>query len=1155
MYLKVQIPARFTLLTSDTDPAPVEIGVIGTRNNLFTMMSLDSLNAPWIQYDKNNDHVYLPDTFSNTLPLFRNDTKTRPNKFPESLSMLKVNLNPLQPTNHHNSPHSSSYSSSMQLEPLSADFIANAIAYQEHQHSNLNDMVDIYLQPRLKTVDSFMNWIGQQDDLFGFQNSGVVRKNQEGIMGDQQRGGYISWRNSNKEGFGYDILQPVNFNSDVFARELSAMVRNQHGYDMKYRQRMTADAPYNLATSKFSPQQTYPLGMLYRYRSKIQEDAQNLRTKEAASGRGYYGSKTANFQPPLLDWQGIGYPRLSLTKAQSEPRRKPMQITLRKRSRKYVNSELLEDNTLKFQDDLFDTKKMFYTDPVELSNYSNYLVGSEIDILATKCYTLTDYNMNYYHDPSTQIPDEKLTPAEIKKVQLNLASLSQFPAVETLSPTPPEITTHGYAQRNWGLMVSATITKSGSNNDSINYGTVADVQNSNRKVWLHANNTKEQWIIGTKELVSFDYSLGSNGGEIDFVYEEPQFLSRTDIRSDLRNSSSRSEIRLNQQDEYGGQIPTSDSPHWQEWETAVKAVSGVKFKSKNFYRMFDYLTCFYNNRTDELSELHKIVRGVNNVIRSISRYKPNNALRSWARKNNISDMPLYSLEISDTAYKQKGVKMDAVKIKLVTPFYGYELLRSYNEQFYDTAQYPNFEQDLKPYEFTGELVSECVIVLHPDGIGVSILETNDVITVVGAARNNFRFSGLTIRLTEISNDGICEWTTRLSGSDPNQSPRRQFAVAFKDYTYSEYLAFHDAIEIKPQYMGVNTTPYNLVAGSRTPFTSHSAGWTEMDSFISAYQWLESKGLTDMKYQVKTHLRSGFTVSDPLAFPISFKKGKINTNAPIRYTYPFPWRSLNMYVTDAPDGTKEFYSPSDIYPSFFYQNLNDYDLPSSGIIDFSKPVTSSGGTYDSNFGGRVSLFTTATYYPKTTDSTTGKNHINDTSEKQEYVTDYLNLEQNRYKKTAQGFTFKSKNPTIYPEWEISFVDRNSSTDGKGLRAPVFDYRQQKISSRMLKYAKDSQGYSSGKKPKDFAVFADVILPFASQELQFLSDDEGSETVKVKFGQNRMVGTYNYSPQRRSSSYISDSFHEFLQGIPTELCPETYTFYGRTLGLFNWWGSLL
>ena len=75
MYLKVQIPARFTLLTSDTDPTPVEMGVIGNSSNQFTIMGLDSLNAPWVQYDKNNDHVYRPDYFSNTLPLFRGDGK------------------------------------------------------------------------------------------------------------------------------------------------------------------------------------------------------------------------------------------------------------------------------------------------------------------------------------------------------------------------------------------------------------------------------------------------------------------------------------------------------------------------------------------------------------------------------------------------------------------------------------------------------------------------------------------------------------------------------------------------------------------------------------------------------------------------------------------------------------------------------------------------------------------------------------------------------------------------------------------------------------------------------------------------------------------------------------------------------------------------
>ena len=38
-----------------------------------------------------------------------------------------------------------------------------------------------------------------------------------------------------------------------------------------------------------SPNQTYPISMLYRYRSTIQEDAAKLRTKEAVKGRRYYG--------------------------------------------------------------------------------------------------------------------------------------------------------------------------------------------------------------------------------------------------------------------------------------------------------------------------------------------------------------------------------------------------------------------------------------------------------------------------------------------------------------------------------------------------------------------------------------------------------------------------------------------------------------------------------------------------------------------------------------------------------------------------------------------------------------------------------------------------------------------------------------------------
>ena len=97
MYIKVQIPARFTLLSSETDPTPVEMGVIGTAENQFTLMELKSLNAPWIQYDKNNDHIYRPDVFSNTLPLYRNDSKIRPNKFPEKYDIASISLNNLNP--------------------------------------------------------------------------------------------------------------------------------------------------------------------------------------------------------------------------------------------------------------------------------------------------------------------------------------------------------------------------------------------------------------------------------------------------------------------------------------------------------------------------------------------------------------------------------------------------------------------------------------------------------------------------------------------------------------------------------------------------------------------------------------------------------------------------------------------------------------------------------------------------------------------------------------------------------------------------------------------------------------------------------------------------------------------------------------------------
>ena len=96
--------------------------------------------------------------------------------------------------------------------------------------------------------------------------------------------------------------------------------------------------------------------------------------------------------------------------------------------------------------------------------------------------------------------------------------------------------------------------------------------------------------------------------------------------------------------------------------------------------------------------------------------------------------------------------------------------------------------------------------------------------------------------------------------------------------------------------------------------------------------------------------------------------------------------------------------------------------------------------------------------------------------------------------------------------------------------------------MLKYAKDQGGYTNGRRPQDYVIFADLILPFAPRHLDIfeLSEEGAVNSFKLKMGRNRFRGTYNYQPQRRNSAYIDDDFSSWLQGVPTELCPETYTF---------------
>ena len=1092
MYLKVQIPARFTLLTSDTDPTPVEMGVIGNSSNQFTIMGLDSLNAPWVQYDKNNDHVYRPDYFSNTLPLFRGDSKRRPNKFPDTLSIFKQNLTQLLPKNQHFAAGSEPYYSFYETE-LPSNFMDNALVVQDFQHQNINDLLDNYLGVRLRGIEPFMDWVGRQDDVFGFVNSGTLQKNNPQLTED--RGGSASLilthldTSDQAEARKTTIFTPVNHSSNPAT--YGYISTNLHGYDCKFQQRMTADAPYNSSTAKFSPNQTYPISMLYRYRSTIQEDAANLRTKEAVKGRRYYGSPTANFTPPLLDWSSIGYPRLSLTKSQSELRRKPIQITFNKNTVKFLSETLSETSEQDFKSSVFSLEKMFHMEPAQVFNYTNHLVSSNTNLTSTKCYILTDYRRRYYHDPDTPIAEEDDP----------LKDDAKDPKLKEI-PSPPNVETYGYSQSGFGysLRVNQKMEQQLSR-----YGTVINHEKTSKKnnqpkaavkAWetMNSRQYNNLWLAPNAQGEIKVTEFSQDGSELLKEDAERKYLPLTSVESGLNRTGGK-QINLDFDPAKGGLFPTADSPHWELWKDQVKKIKEVTFRSENFFDIFNYTTCFYNNKTSlknnpSKGELYNFMESIENTLGQFLNYRPNREIKKWAKANNIENPPLYALKITDETVKENGLSMKAVRITYTVPYFSRLGGEGYNTTFTDVNEYPNFATDLQGIRFTGTATQDSLLILHPDGLGVSLHQKSQILPLV----------------TLINSQVL-----RIQGLYPDMNMSMSVFTDFGNYTANQSAGWlglsAKMIEIPElipldsrfyydieRYFTAGTMAYNLLQG-QAQTTGTTGAYTEMDAVLTAWDFIRQEGL-DQLYRVRTrHIRSGFTVSDPMAFPISFKRGKVTTNATLRYTYPFPWVSMNNYVTQS----EEPYLPVETYPSFLYNSLKEFDLPSTGTLDMTKVISTEGGNHDTNHGGKVSLFTQATYDPKQEASLipkdSGSRFVKDPTERSEIINDINNLTPNRYKNSS--LNLNSGGVKLAEEVNIVYRNRKSDTDGKGSNSPTFEFRQQKVGSRMLKYAKDQGGYTNGRRPQDYVIFADLILPFAPRHLDIfeLSEESGGEFLQT------------------------------------------------------------
>jgi len=378
---------------------------------------------------------------------------------------------------------------------------------------------------------------------------------------------------------------------------------------------------------------------------------------------------------------------------------------------------------------------------------------------------------------------------------------------------------------------------------------------------------------------------------------------------------------------------------------------------------------------------------------------------------------------------------------------------------------------------------------------------------------------------------------------------------------------------------------NLAGSDREKFTSQPlqtsmpSDFVKLDDCFMMYNYALQKGLLGRQFVSTQHIRSGFTVSDPLSLPLTFKKGKVTPVGNFKYTYPLPYRRLNSYLTSA----GEIFRPDDNLSTYNYISLKRYELPTGlAPLDLTKFIPSP-IDLDATHGGLISLFTSTNYdTKKELEAVVWLNSgvmmdglkIVGESEQKSLLESLKNLKKNRFTDTADKSlttdyakvvknTLASKDLTKKEGTFIHFTSRKSDTDGKykvnGKDKPNFEFRMQKVGGRLMKYGKDNQGYTRGKMPKDYTIFADLILPFAPRVLrvdEVGSDIDSSEKIwAMTLGTNRLEGVYNYQPQRRGSTYISDDVANYLQGVPSEWCPETYTYFGRTLGLFNWWGSLL
>lgn len=351
MYLKVQIPYSYSLSKSASDPTQWEVlphrSKNGNTHHIFC--DLLSYQTPWSQFNTKGE-IYEIDNAHTLYPAFCKTTKIRPKMLPSS---GKINLFSLEKLGglrkygpkrelliSNGTPNYSTWKT-QDNETAENEYYS---ALQTIPANIYSKVYEKFFTTRTKPVHKFMEWVSTQKDILGVWNANSISS---GLLHD--RGG-VNYRYSNYQAFGSKQVGSPTPRKITSKPYLQAMIGRPDEFTdnadysslvVDYDQKMWGCVPYESHPEFNLPRQAVPTNI--GYETDIQEKKIEMAHGDVGSYRLRQTPRSTDFAPPILEWEAVGFPKVSPVSTKALYARKPIHLQFVYRetgfvSRKKINS-------------------------------------------------------------------------------------------------------------------------------------------------------------------------------------------------------------------------------------------------------------------------------------------------------------------------------------------------------------------------------------------------------------------------------------------------------------------------------------------------------------------------------------------------------------------------------------------------------------------------------------------------------------------------------------------------------------------------------------------------------------------------------------------------------------------------------------------------